>query len=91
MVQYCMLNITGKFMSSRKDIDVDFGIDENSIFKSNDDIIQQTAKVNGKDTLIDGLNYMASIGWEVVHLTPFETDTDGGTFENYRYLMKRTF
>jgi hypothetical protein len=89
-LQYCMLIIEGRFLSSKKKVYVDFGDQNDEIIPSNYAVITEAAKVRDFITIIDALNYMASIGWEVVHLTPFETDQDGGTFENFRYLMKRS-
>jgi hypothetical protein len=43
------------------------------------EIIKKTAQVADIVNQVDALNYMAYLGWEVVHLAPFETDSDGGT------------
>jgi hypothetical protein len=88
--QYCMLVIKNTFLSSDKDIYVDFGRQNSSLISGNSQVINDAVQVKQFVTIIDGLNYMASLGWEVVHLTPFETDTDGGTYDTYRYLLKRS-
>jgi hypothetical protein len=87
--QYCMLIISNRMLSSKKDIDLDFGAQNSTIVKSNESVIQETLKVRDFYTVIDALNYMASIGWQIEHLTPFDTYSEGGTKGTYRYLMKR--
>ena len=76
-------------LSSKKDIDLDFGDQNSTILNSNELVIQETLKVREFYTMIDALNYMSSIGWQIEHLTPFDTYYEGGTKGTYRYLMKR--
>jgi hypothetical protein len=73
---------------TKGNIYVDFGRQNSSLISGNGQVINDAVQVKQFVTLIDGLNYMASLGWEVVHLTPFETDTDGGTYDTYRHKSK---
>lgn len=84
-----MLVCRTKLFSNDKKIYVDFGENENLLQGFDQNLLQQTAKVSSLHNNIDALNYMASLGWQVVHITPFVTDGDGGTFDTFRYLMKR--
>jgi hypothetical protein len=89
--QYCTLTMRYKFLSSNMNIKVEFGQNENLLKLYGAEIIKKTAQVTDIDNQVDGLNYMAYLGWEVVHLAPFETDSDGGTYQSYKYLMKRSY
>lgn len=91
MDQYCMLTVKGKFLSSEKSVDVDFGENEELMKLYDKEHMTKTLKVKNVVTLVDALNYMAYTGWEIVHMIPFETNMDGGTYESYRYIMKRSF
>jgi hypothetical protein len=86
-----MLIIKGKFLSNEKNIDVNFGENASLLKLYEDGIIEKTLKVKQLTTLIDALNFITYTGWEIVHLIPFSTNLDGGTYETYRYLMKRNY
>jgi len=88
-IQYCMLVISEKSFNRGKRVEVDFGESDILLNKFSDSAMQTTLKVGETTTIIDALNYMTIIGWELVHLMPFSTNTEGGNFEIYRYLMKR--
>lgn len=87
-VQYCMLKVSGKFLSTKLEIEVDFGKENESIVKNNATLIAHTQKVSNYTTLIDSLNYMSSLGWEVVHV--HYRELSGTTYNNPQYLMKRS-
>jgi len=89
-LQYCILTIGSKLLSSKKEILVDFGQQNSSIITANELVIEETAKVKGFYALVDALNYMASIGWKVVHIMPYTATHDGVTTGPLRYLMERT-
>lgn len=89
-LQYCLLIVGAKLLSSKKEVIVDFGEQNSSIIKTNELIIEKTAKVQNFYTVVDALNYMASIGWRVVHIMPFSAMHDGATTGPLRYLMEHT-
>jgi hypothetical protein len=89
MEQYCMLICRSKFISNDKKVWVDFGENESLLKRFDQNVMQETRKVSTVDNIVDALNYMSYLGWEMVHITPFITDTDGGTYDTFRYLMKR--
>jgi hypothetical protein len=88
-VQFCKLRIENKlFYSSEQDVVIDFGLKDNPVFKENDAIIQATSKVTEYYTLVDALNYMSSIGWEVVLAIPVPLHK--GSL-NVEFIMKMQF
>jgi hypothetical protein len=74
--------------SAGMDITLDLGLETD--FDNYGEIIQQTQKVTDYDNLITALNYLNSLGWELVHFKPTHVD---GFYHNYEgaFLMKRKY
>ncbi|MBS7563338.1 hypothetical protein KHS38_02890 [Mucilaginibacter sp. Bleaf8] len=87
-VQYCILKVSGKFLSTKLEIEVDFGKENASIINDNEALVAHTQKVSSYYTIVDALNYMSSLGWEVVHV--HHREVSGTTYNNPEYLMKRS-
>jgi hypothetical protein len=90
MFQYCVLIVEGKLFSSKNDVQIDLG-DEGNLAKYDATIIERTKKVYQRDSLIDALNYLGELGWELAHVTAPKAigGTDNGP--ETRYLLKRSY
>ncbi|WP_158826217.1 hypothetical protein [Mucilaginibacter lacusdianchii] len=87
-VQYCILKVNTKFLSSKLEFEVDFGKESESIIGNQESLIAQALKVTNYYTLVDGLNYMSSLGWEIVNV--YYREFSGTTYNNPEYLMKKS-
>jgi len=90
--RYCVIIIEGKFLSDQKKITIHFGGNEDLINSYDQEVVNATMQIKEIEihSVVDALNYMADKGWEIEHFIPFPTNTDGGNYETYRYLLKRT-
>ena len=90
MLQYCILTVEGKLFSSKKDVLIDLG-DEKKLIRFDKSIIERTMRVSELYTLIDALNYLGEIGWELVHVSPLKVigGTTSGT--ETTYLLKISY
>ena len=61
--QYCEVLATGKLLSNKVTIDVDFG--EARKFWSDNRIKDETGKVKNFNSVIDAMNYMGAQGWKL--------------------------
>ena len=84
--QYCRLVATGKILSNKVRIDVDFG-EERKLFRDNRLRDEQTGKLKEFNTAVDALNYMGSQGW--IMLNAFPIIEGGSTI--FHYYFKRQF
>jgi hypothetical protein len=85
--QYCMVVATGRMLSTKVDITVDFG-QETKIFSFQDTRLKdEQGKVIKFNSVIDALNYMAQQGWEFVNAYPLSEGSGGGKVLNY--VLKR--
>ncbi|QJD98162.1 hypothetical protein HH214_20925 [Mucilaginibacter robiniae] len=86
-VQYCMLKVSGKILSSKVGFELDLGQEQLTVNAYDDAIMQKTLKVVEFYNMIDALNYMSSLGWEIVHV--YHKEYGGTTNSHPHYLMKR--
>lgn len=84
--QYCRLVAFNKILSSKVNIDVDFG-DERKFFKDNRLRDEESGKLKKFNTVTDALNYMGSQGWTLVNAFP----VFDGTNSTYHYYFKKLF
>lgn len=82
--QYCMVTEAPKTLSTAVNISVDFG-QPTSLFGSNK-LRDEAGKVKTFHSIIDALNYMASLGWELVNSNVIISGAESYTT---RYIMKR--
>jgi hypothetical protein len=61
--QYCEMLATGKLLSTKVTIDIDFG--EARKFWSDNRIKDETGKVRNFNSVIDAMNYMGAQGWKL--------------------------
>ncbi|GAB3921042.1 hypothetical protein [Mucilaginibacter myungsuensis] len=87
--QYCILLIFDKFWGGDKEINVVFGERNQELITDNAGLIAETLKVKDYFDLVDALNYMSMIGWQIDHILPMDTNHDGGKAGPLRYLMHR--
>jgi len=84
--QYCRLIATGKILSNKVRIDVDFG-EERKLFRDNRLKDEQTGKLKEFNTVVDALNYMGSQGWVLLNAFPM---IEGGS-NVFHYYFKKQF
>ncbi|MCK9612531.1 MAG: hypothetical protein WC401_00700 [Bacteroidales bacterium] len=73
-------------MGTKVTVSVDYG-EERSFFKDTRIIDETTGKVKKFNSMIDALNYMASIGWEFVQAYAFSSGSSSTPV--YHYLLKK--
>ena len=83
--QYCKLVATGKILSNKVRIDVDFG-EERKLFQDNRLRDEQTGKLKEFNTVVDALNYMGSQGWVLLNAFPM---TEAGSTIFHFYFKKQ--
>src|SRR5688572_16165361 len=84
--QYCQVVATGRLLSTRVTIDIDYG-EERSIWKDNR-LKDETGKLKKFNTVIDALNYLGKNNWKLVNAFPVAT---GNTPMVYHYVFKKEF
>lgn len=83
--QYCSLNVIPRLMSSKVNIDVDYG-NPRKLFSFKDNRVKDdNGKAKKFNTAIEALNYLSAQGWKLVNAMAI---TEGGNAV-YRYIMKR--
>lgn len=81
--QYCRVIVTGRPLSTKVSIDVDFG-EERKFFQGDTRLRDAlTGKVKKFSSIVDALNYMGAQGWALV--TAFQT----GDSLIYHYYFKK--
>lgn len=85
--QYCTLKINTKLFSSKVEFELDLGKETISTGLYDEAIIQKTESVTKFAGLIDALNYLSTLGWEVVNV--HYQEMSGTTYNNPQYLFKR--
>ncbi len=84
--QYCQVLATGRLLSSKVTIDIDYG-EERSIWKDNR-LKNDEGRLKKFNTVIDALNYLGKNGWKLVNAFPVSTG-NGPMF--YHYVFKKDF
>ena len=84
--QYCEVVATGRLLSNKVTIDIDFG-EERSMWKDNR-LKDDNGKLKKFNTIIDAINYLGKDGWKLVNAFPVTT-TSGQMI--YHYVFKKEF
>lgn len=69
------------------DFELQLGIETVENNQMDENLKQATRKVLNCYDIVDALNYMSTLGWEIVHINYREFN--GTTYNNPQYLMKR--
>jgi len=85
--QYCKMVVTGRVLSAKVNIDLDFG-EERKLFSGDtrlrDDM---TGKLKKFNSTVDALNYMGAQGWTLINAFPMK-EVDSFV---YHYYFKKLF
>ncbi len=85
--QYCKMIVSGRVLSTKVNIDLDFG-EERKLFggdtRLKDDL---TGKLKKFNSTVDALNYMGAQGWMLVNVFPMK-EVDSFI---YHYYFKKLF
>jgi len=84
--QYCRLVAMNKLLSTKVNIDVDFG-QERKFFQDTRMRDEETGKLKKFNTVVDALNYMGSQGWVLVNAFPV---VEGSSY-SYHYYFRKLF
>jgi hypothetical protein len=84
--QYCEVVATGKMLSNKVTIDIDYG-EERSIWKDHR-IKDDNGKFKKFNSVIDALNYLGKLGWKLVNAFPVSTESGPKV---YHYVFKKEF
>ena len=85
--QYCRLVATGKMLSNKVTIDVDFG-EERKLFSGDKRMKDETTgKLKKFNSTTDALNYMGAQGWTLVNAFPVTVANS----EIYHFYFKKLF
>jgi hypothetical protein len=84
--QYCMVTEVPKIFGKSVNISVDFGQQKKTLGLGR--LTDEEGKVKSFNSIVDGLNYMASQGWELVNSYVVKSSPE--TYEAH-YMMKRKF
>jgi len=88
--QYCELLATGKFLSYKVTINIDYG-EEARVFEFKDKKIKdQLNKVKSFTSVVAAMNYMGSIGWKFIDSYPI-TEGAGAAEKGLHFFFRRTF
>jgi hypothetical protein len=85
--QYCEVVATGRFLSNKVTIDIDYG-EERSIWKDNR-IKDDNGKLKKFNSVIDAINYLGKSGWKLVNAFPVSSGSNNGSI--YHYVFKKEF
>jgi len=86
---YCEIVGTGKLMSNKVTIEIDFG-EFKSIWTDNRLKDPATGKRKVFNGMIDAVNYMGNMGWEFVQAYVVSINTGTGYQNVYHYLLKKS-
>jgi hypothetical protein len=85
--QYCELVATGRLLSTKVNIDVNYG-EERKFFKT-----YMLKNADGKmikfNSVVDGINYLGSQGWKLVNAFPISDGSGNGKI--YHFYFKKEF
>lgn len=85
--QYCILKVNTKLFSSKVEFELNLGNETLSAGLYDEAIIQKSESVTKFTELVDALNYLSTLGWEIV--TVHYRELSGTTYNNPQYLLKR--
>lgn len=88
--QYCRLVANGRILSTKVNIDLDFG-EERKMFGGDTRLKDEmTGKLKKFNSTVDALNYMGSQGWTLVNAFPM-TEANSTVYHFYfKKLFKRS-
>jgi hypothetical protein len=84
--QYCEVIATGKLLSNKVTIDIDYG-EERSFWKDHR-LKEDNGKLKKFNSVIDAINYLGKQGWKLVNAFPVST---GNGPMVYHYVFKKDF
>lgn len=84
--QYCEVTASGKFLSNKVTVDVDYG-EERSFWKDHR-LKDEEGKLKKFNSVIDALNYLGKMGWKLVNAYPVY---NGSSANIYHYVFKKEF
>jgi hypothetical protein len=84
--QYCEVVATGKLLSNKVTIDIDYG-EERSFWKDHR-LKDDNGRFKKFNSVIDAINYLGKQGWKLVNAFPVST-TNGPMV--YHYVFKKDF
>jgi len=88
--QYCEMTAMQKLLSRKVTIDIDYG-EERKLFSFKDTRVKdELGKVKSFNSVVDALNYLGRIGWQLVNAFPVVESTSS-TGVVYHYVFKRQF
>ncbi|MDT3401559.1 hypothetical protein [Mucilaginibacter terrae] len=85
--QYCILKVDTKLFSSKIEFELDLGKETINAGLYESAVMQKTESVTKFTNLIDALNYLSTLGWEIVNV--HYREMSGTTYNNPQYLLKR--
>ena len=85
--QHCILKSSSRLLSDKMDFEVQLGVETQERNRISETLKQDTMKVTDCYDVVDALNYMSTLGWEIVNVNYREFS--GTTYNNPQYLMKR--
>jgi hypothetical protein len=84
--QYCKVVATGKLLSTKVTIDIDYG-EERTLWKDHR-LRNEDGKLKKFNSVIDAINYLGRDGWKLVNAFPVST---GSGPMVYHYVFKKEF
>lgn len=84
--QYCEVVATGKLLSNKVTIDIDYG-EERSIWKDHR-LKEEDGKLRKFNSVIDAINYLGKMEWKLVNAFPVQV---GNSPAVYHYVFKKEF
>jgi hypothetical protein len=85
--QYCEVVATGRLLSSRVTVDIDYG-EARSIWKDNR-LKDESGRLIKFNTLVDALNYLGRNGWKLVNAFPISAGTN--SVPVFHYVFRKEF
>ncbi|MCY7310514.1 MAG: hypothetical protein LH619_07020 [Chitinophagaceae bacterium] len=85
--QYCKMLATGRLLSNKVTIDIDFG-EERKLFGGDTRLKdEETGKLKKFNSVTDAMNYLGSQGWMLVNAFPMAE----GSSSVYHFYFKKLF
>jgi len=84
--KFCIFKTSSKIFSSKMTFEVDLGLDADAD-TTYSAINNKTKQVSELNNMVDALNYLSALGWEIVNVNYREFS--GTTHNQPEYLLKR--
>lgn len=85
---YCQIVGTGKFMSKKVTVELDFG--QRSRLLSDQRLRDKDGKVITFNSMVDAMNWMGARGWEFIQAYVITVSTGMGAQNVYHWLLKKS-